>query len=104
MSATPFTMYEVENVITDESAARGDYASSDVSPEVPATLREALDALLAGCWDNLDGRADSIVAYPADYHQDFRTGDYSASELIVSGDPRNIARLLDLYDARRRAA
>jgi hypothetical protein len=102
MAATPFTMYEIENVITDESSAEGDYASSDASPEEPATLREALDALLYGCWDNVDGSSGSIVAYPADYHQDMHTGDYVGFEVIINGDPRNITRLLALYEARSR--
>lgn len=100
--ATPFSMYEVENVITEESSKRGDYASSEATPETPATLREALDALLDGCWDNLDGADDRVIAYPADYVQDMHTGAYEASELIIHGAPRNIERLLALYDARKR--
>jgi hypothetical protein len=102
----PFSMYEVENTITEESAGYGDYASSETSPEEPATLREALDALLNGCWDRVDGRADGradcVIAYPADYEQDMYSGDWSGTEVIINGPPRQITRLLNLYEARKR--
>ena len=102
MTYAPFTMYEIENTISEESASRGDYASSDASVEAPATLREALDALLDGCWDNVDAHADAVIAYPADYDQNYRTGEWSATQVVIHGAPRQIARLLDLYDARKR--
>lgn len=105
MNAAPFTLYRVENVITEESSRRGDYASSDVTETEPASLREALAALESDCWDNIDLRGDgTIIAYPADYVQDLHTGDYSASELIIhSRRPEWSDRLLNVWETRRRA-
>lgn len=99
-----FTMYEVENVITEESSEGGDYASSEATPAEDATFREALDALLGGCWDNIDSTRDgTIIAYPADYNQNYRTGAYEGSELIITAKhPHHAERLLDCYSTKRR--
>ena len=103
MHLAPFTLYRVENTITEESAAEGDYASSEASPEAPADLRSALDELLGDCWDSIDARGDgTIIAYPADYEMDIRTGEYSAEELIIHARrPEWADRLLNLYEARK---
>lgn len=105
MRAAPFSLYRVENVITDESASRGDYASSEPTESEDASLRDALDALDSDCWDTVDVSGDgTIIAYPADYVQSMRTGDYSASELIISARrPEWGVRLYDLWSARKRA-
>jgi len=97
----PFTLYRVENVITDESASRGDYASSDPTPKEPATLREAIEALQSDCWDNIDMTRDgTIIAYPADYSQNIHTGEWEAAELIIHARrPEWAERLLDAYNA-----
>jgi len=99
----PFTLYRVENVITDESASRGDYASSAATPTESADLREALAALESDCWDNIDERDDgTIICYPADYAQNTRTGDWEADELIITARrPEWATRLLDYYRATR---
>lgn len=104
MSVPKFTLYWVENVITDESASHGDYASSEPTETQPVTFREALAALNSDCWDNVDtGRDGTIIAYPADYVQDFRTGDYSASELIIHARrPEWAYRLVDYWSTHRR--
>ena len=104
MQLAPFTLYRVENIITEESATRGDYASSDPTPEESATFREALDALRSDCWDNIDLHGDgTIIAYPADYVQNVRTGEYEAAELIIHARrPHWADRLLDAYEARKR--
>jgi hypothetical protein len=109
MIEAPFSLYRVENVITEESASRGEPSSSEATPIEPATFREALDALDSDCWDNIDERGDgTIIAYPADYVQDIRTGDYSASELIIRARrPEWAARLVDCYrkgEAMKRAS
>jgi len=103
MQLAPFTLYRVENVITEESARIGDYASSEATPVEPADLREALDALMSDCWDSIDERGDgSIIAYPADYVQNLRTGEWEAAELIIhSRRPEWSERLMALYRARR---
>jgi len=103
MHLAPFTLYRVENTITEESASRGDYATSEPTPETPADLREALDALRSDSWDNIDLTGDgTIIAYPADYTQNTRTGDYEAAELIIHARrPEWADRLLNLYEARK---
>jgi hypothetical protein len=73
-----FTLYRVEDIITEELWQAGDYASSKESEKKPATFREALDALHSDCWDTIDERWDGmIICYPADYQQDYTNGDYS---------------------------
>lgn len=104
MQIAPFTLYRVENVITEESAACGDYASSDPTPTEDADFRSALAALESDCWDNVDVRGDgTIIAYPADYAQNIRTGDYEAAELIIHARrPEWAYRLIDYWSATRR--
>jgi hypothetical protein len=103
--APKFTLYTVENVITEESAAHGDYASSDATEEHGASLREVIEALESDCWDNIDERSDgTIICYPADYVQNYRTGEWSAEELIIHARrPEWADRAMALYDARRKA-
>ncbi len=97
-----FAIATIEEVITEESAREGDVASSDMSADDPCGVREALAALLDGCWDNVDWRDTEVIAYPADWHQDMFTGDYDATTLVVrANDPRNLERLARLYDARK---
>lgn len=99
-----FELYRVTNVISEESSRRGDYASSEASDTVTVDLREAVDALLGDYWDNLDEREDTVIAYPADYVQDYRTGDWSADQLIIRADnPANLERLMACYHAARAA-
>lgn len=95
-----FTLYEIAETITDESARRGDVATSEASDPEPVTFREALEALRGGVWDNLDARASEVIAYPADWRQDFRTGEYAAETLVIrADDPRNLERLLAAFEA-----
>ena len=104
MKVAPFTLYRVENTITEESASQGDYASSDPTPEEPATLREAVDALNSDCWDHIDERGDgTIIAYPADYSQDMYSGEWEASDLIIKARrPEWAERLMACYHASRK--
>lgn len=88
----------IHETITDESAAVGDVASSDMSDAEPVSFRDALDALKQGCWDNVDWRATEVIAYPADWHQDMRTGDYDADTLVIRGPEHQLARLARAYD------
>jgi len=90
-----FELVEVENVITEESAREGDYASSEATEPVMIDLRTAVDAMLNGCWDNVDARGDgTIILYPADYSQNMRMGDWEGTELILRADsPMNGERL-----------
>ena len=98
----PFAIATIEEVITEESSRSGDVASSDMSPDTPCGVREALADLLDGCWDHVDWRDSEVIAYPADWHQNYRTGDYEATTLVVrASDPRNLERLARLYDARK---
>jgi hypothetical protein len=99
---TKFSFYRVENVITEESAADGDYASSEPTEVEETDFRGALDALESDCWDSIDERGDgTVICYPADYAQDFRTGDWEASELILKARrPEWADRLMAVYCAR----
>lgn len=99
MSSRLFTLTEIENTITEESAEHGDYASTDVGEAEPVDFRQALDALLNGCWDtvDLDGHGQ-IIAYPADYDQDSRTGEWSGTTVVIT--PRVVEhgeRLLEVW-------
>lgn len=104
MQDPPFSYYRVDNVITDESAAVGAYASSEPTDTTDTDLRGALDALESDCLDNIEQSRDgTIICYPADYHQNMRTGDYEASELIIHTRHAHWAdRLLSLYFNRNR--
>jgi hypothetical protein len=106
MQTSPFTLYRVENVITEESAEHGDYDSSEATPTENADFRDALVALDSDCWDNVDVRQDgTIIAYPADYTQNYRTGAYEGSELIInSRKPHWGIRLYDFWSARNSRA
>jgi len=93
-----FTLHWIEEVITDESAANGEAASSKMDEGESVDLREAIDALRNGCWDNVDVRPAELIAYPADWRMDMRTGDYEASTLVIKGSPKDIGRLVDCYE------
>lgn len=102
MSRERFELVTVTNVITEESAAVGDYASTDQSEPTQVDLRGAVDALMSDHWDNIDARDVDVIAYPADYVQDYRTGAYAADTLIVRADsPANLERLMSCYAAAR---
>jgi hypothetical protein len=104
LKTAPFTLYRVENVITTESAKRGDYESSEPTETEDADLREALDALDSDCWDNVDlNGVGTIICYPADYSQNYRTGAWEADQLIIHARrPEWAERLLDVWEARNR--
>lgn len=96
-----FSIATISQTITDESAARGDYAISEMSEFESADFREALDALRCGCWDNVDWRASEVIAYPADYEQNIRTGAYEADTLVIRTErPEWLNRLATAYDNR----
>jgi hypothetical protein len=98
-----FTYYHVHNVISDESATRGDYASSERTNTSGAGLKKALELLNSDCWDNVDFNGDTIICYPADYRQDATTGDYSGSQLILTARrPEWAERLMDIWEAQRK--
>lgn len=96
--AAPYYIATIAETITEESAAHGDVASSELSDDSPATLREALDVLQQGCWDSIDWRHNELIAYPADWHQDFRTGDHDAETLVIRARrPEWLDRLYNCY-------
>jgi hypothetical protein len=101
-----FTMATIERVIIWADDGSEDYSDeSDWSSEFTGvSFRQALDALCGGCWDSVDWRTDEVLAYPADSHHDYRTGEYtgeytSESLVIKSPRPEWIDRLARAYDA-----
>lgn len=98
-----FTIQLVERTITWADDDSEDYTDEHEAGTVePAELREALDALEHGCWDSIDEYGDgTIIAYPADMHQDMHTGAYESTQLIVkAARPEWADRLMALYTAR----
>ena len=74
---------------------------SDMSEFAPADLRDALDALERGCWDNIDWRASELIAYPADQHL-LRDGIYESETLVIRARrPEWLDRLASAYEARK---
>lgn len=75
---------------------RLDYEAADselVDDETVETdLRGAIDALDSDCWDNVDERGDEVLLYPADHHQDMRTGEVTGTTVAISG--RHVDRLM----------
>jgi hypothetical protein len=95
-----FTLTTVEETIYGSTLAGDDdvcdYDQTDVSDAAPADLTDVLRALDSQCWDHVDWADDRIVAYPADGHDDYRTGDHSRTTLIVGGKPHQLERVLSL--------
>ena len=90
-----FELTYVVETITDESAAEGDVASRDVDGPESVDVRGAIDALESQCWDSVDDRGDgTVICYPADSTQDYRTGDWESTQVILKGDPWKVARLM----------
>jgi hypothetical protein len=103
-----FTVKRVTEIITFHRLPDGDTGHEieyDEGDTEPACLNDALGALEWGCWDSVDCRGDgSIIAYPADRSIDYRTGIEEGKQVIIHADtPENAVRLVDLYDARRKA-
>jgi hypothetical protein len=100
MKVAPFTVQLVERTITfiGEDQHEDEYDEGTVEP---ADLRAALDALNREYWDDIDLRGDgTIIAYPADMHQDIRTGVYESTQVIIKARrPEWADRLIALHEA-----
>src|SRR3954451_1927468 len=92
-----FIIRKYEHVVDYDAA---DSICVDQSEEM-ATLTEAIDALCSDCWDNVDVsgyKAEStLMLYPADWQQDFRTGEVTHTDIAITGATKNINRLYNLY-------
>jgi hypothetical protein len=104
MTRERFHVSSATSYITEESSQRGDYDRTEEGDEYNTDLSGALAALDSDCWDNVDVRGDgSIIAYPADYQQDYRTGEYEGTTLFIQADTlRNAERAFDLWSARKK--
>lgn len=95
MARELFELTYVLETITEESATEGDVASRDVDGPTAVDVREAIDALESQCWDSVDDRGDgTVICYPADSHQDLRTGEWESTQVILTGDPWKVGRLM----------
>lgn len=70
--------YDVsDSVLIDEDSDKGD-------------LTEAVDAWNSDCWDHEDWQEDCVNLYPADWQTNYRTGEVTYTNVIISGKPRHI--------------
>lgn len=96
--ALPFTYATISQTYTDESIENAESATSEMSEDAPVSFRGALNMLRDGCWDNLDWRAEEVICYPADWHQDFGTGEWDSETLVIrSRRPEWLSRLSCAY-------
>jgi hypothetical protein len=98
-----FTVQRVTEYITQESSERGDYDRVDEGAVEATDFRGALEALRSDCWDTIDQSGDTLICYPADAHQDMRTGEYDLTQVIVKARHASwIDRLMRAYEGGAR--
>jgi hypothetical protein len=62
------------------------------------SIRAVLNELGKEPWDSIDVRTDEVICYPADSHQDFRTGVHTSNQLIIRVKyPRWVDRLMSCH-------
>lgn len=95
-----FTVQEIERIITFHGED-GEYDNIYNEGRIaPSDLEDAINALESNCWDNIDEREDTVICYPADSHQNYRTGDYESTQIIIKGAPKDVGRLMNYYHAK----
>jgi len=94
-----FTIKQIEETLIFDDAEDDDYnvEYDDSAPSEQATFTEALDALNGDYWDNIDERSTEVICYPADQHQNIRTGAYTCTHLVISGKAQDLKRLMACY-------
>ncbi len=99
-----FTVQEIDRTILFSDDDSGDYSDEyDEGSVMPTDLAGALLALDSDCWDSLDYHGDAIICYPADSHQNYRTGEWESTQIIIKADrPEWLDRLMAIYDNRKR--
>lgn len=70
---------------------------TEVLPTSEGDLEDVLRETESECWDSEDWRTDAVLFYPADDHQDFRTGDRLRRTLVVEGSEDDLESLESVY-------
>jgi hypothetical protein len=92
-----YLIKEIEQVVHWEGEDEDPDITYDVGIPVASDIEDVISKLKQGCWDNLDIRETEMIAYPADSHQDMRTGDYHQTQMVISGDAYDMECMLNYY-------
>lgn len=90
-----FTISKTYDIVTDDSASRGDFAESGYEyKNEKHTLRSVLSEIReSGCLDNFQDNQTSQSLYCDDYDTDMYTGDETTYALHIDGSERAMKRL-----------
>lgn len=95
-----YTVHSIEETTVwkhTEGEDSNHYTDTDVSEKVIVDVEDAYAALCSDNWDALDIRSEEVLCYPADGHENFRTGDFTRTTVVVCGSESAISALMDYY-------
>ena len=100
MMKNRYTIQEIEETTSWTFDKDGDGipdTTYDEGAVSPGDVEDAVKALKSDYWDSLDIRDDTVICYPADSTQNYRTGAYERTQVIIKGKAKDIEHLMDYY-------
>jgi hypothetical protein len=99
-----FTVSKTFQVVTQESASRGDFSEDGFEFEDSSmSLRDLLDEVNSLGYFEVNGDSSRLDLYGVDPDTDYQTGDETTFCLHIDGPSRAVARLKRLINKKRLA-